>query len=181
MARDLLGIEVDDAVAVLRLTRPEKRNALNQELVERVGAFFGDPPEGIRAAVLLAEGDHFCAGLDLDERDEVRRVEGMPDYNALGARTSCLHHGGCQARRAACEQGGRRCRAIEHREQLLLVLDALRPVLLHEISGGNRVSWTRDERQAVDRSPGTEADALEGRPVRRHSRAQALLGPGGGI
>jgi enoyl-CoA hydratase/carnithine racemase len=63
--RPLLRVEVDGSIAVLRLARPEKRNALNERLVRDVGAFFAEPPSGVRAAVLLAEGQHFCAGLDL--------------------------------------------------------------------------------------------------------------------
>jgi enoyl-CoA hydratase/carnithine racemase len=38
MREDLLRIEVEAAVAVLRLIRPQKRNALNEEIVERIGA-----------------------------------------------------------------------------------------------------------------------------------------------
>jgi enoyl-CoA hydratase/carnithine racemase len=77
MREDLLSIEVDAAVAVLRLIRPQKRNALNEEIVTRIGAFFGDPPAGVRAAVLLGNGDHFCAGLDLEEHSNRTPVEAM--------------------------------------------------------------------------------------------------------
>ena len=77
MGHDQIGVEVEDAVAVLRLTRAEKRNALNQNVVVQIGAFFGDPPAGIRAAVLLADGDHFCAGLDLDEHSRRSPFEAM--------------------------------------------------------------------------------------------------------
>ena len=77
MGHDQIGVEVEDAVAVLRLTRAEKRNALNQNVVVKIGAFFGDPPAGIRAAVLLADGDHFCAGLDLDEHSRRSPFEAM--------------------------------------------------------------------------------------------------------
>src|SRR5688572_12683574 len=64
---ELLRIEVEAPIAVLTLARPEKRNAVNVTLVKALGAFFADPPEGVRAAALVAEGNHFCAGLDLDE------------------------------------------------------------------------------------------------------------------
>jgi len=55
------------AVRHVVLNRPEKRNAINERLVSQIGAFFGDPPREVRAAVLVGEGEHFCAGLDLDE------------------------------------------------------------------------------------------------------------------
>ncbi|MEJ8281238.1 crotonase/enoyl-CoA hydratase family protein [Pseudonocardia spirodelae] len=65
-------------VAVLRLTRPRKRNALDDATVLGIEDFFARPPEGVRAVVLDAEGDHFCAGLDLSElgdRDVVAAME----------------------------------------------------------------------------------------------------------
>jgi (methylthio)acryloyl-CoA hydratase len=54
-------------VAILRLTRAQKRNALDDPTVFGIEAFFSALPEGIRAAVLAGEGEHFCAGLDLSE------------------------------------------------------------------------------------------------------------------
>jgi enoyl-CoA hydratase/carnithine racemase len=93
MGHDLLGVEVEDAVAVLRLTRPEKRNALNQEFVEQIGAFFSDPPAGIRAAVLLAEGDHFCAGLDLDEHSKRSPFEAMAHSRLWHRAFETVEHG----------------------------------------------------------------------------------------
>jgi enoyl-CoA hydratase/carnithine racemase len=54
-------------VAVLRLARPTKRNALDDPTVLGIEAFFTTPPASIKAVVLDGEGDHFCAGLDLNE------------------------------------------------------------------------------------------------------------------
>jgi enoyl-CoA hydratase/carnithine racemase len=65
-----LQVEVDDDVAVLRLRRPAKRNALDDATVRGVEAFFATPPPGVKAVVLDAEGDHFSAGLDLSELTE---------------------------------------------------------------------------------------------------------------
>lgn len=63
----LLTIEVDGPIAVLCLNRPEKRNAVNDALMAEIEAFFDQPPEGVRVAVLTGAGDHFSAGLDLAE------------------------------------------------------------------------------------------------------------------
>ncbi len=52
-------------VAVLRLARPEKRNALDDDTVIGIGRFFAGVPDDIRAVVLHGEGEHFSAGLDL--------------------------------------------------------------------------------------------------------------------
>jgi (methylthio)acryloyl-CoA hydratase len=64
-------------VAVLRLARPAKRNALNDPTVLGIEAFFSAPPTGIKAVVLDAEGPHFCAGLDLSELTERDAFEGL--------------------------------------------------------------------------------------------------------
>ncbi|MGM1062256.1 crotonase/enoyl-CoA hydratase family protein [Saccharothrix sp. Mg75] len=60
-----LQVEDRGEVAVLRLARAAKRNALDDATVRGLGEFFADPPAGVRAVVLDAEGDHFSAGLDL--------------------------------------------------------------------------------------------------------------------
>jgi len=60
-----VSITVDGAVATVALTRPDKRNALNEEAILGIEAFFADPPPEVRVAVLQGEGEHFCAGLDL--------------------------------------------------------------------------------------------------------------------
>jgi len=68
---------VDGGVAVLRLARAAKRNALNDPTVLGIEAFFSGPPAGVRAVVLDAEGPHFCAGLDLSELTERDAFEGL--------------------------------------------------------------------------------------------------------
>jgi enoyl-CoA hydratase/carnithine racemase len=72
-----LVLERHDAVAVLRLSRAAKRNALDDTTVLGIGAFFADPPSWARAVVLDAEGDHFSAGLDLAELTERDTLEGL--------------------------------------------------------------------------------------------------------
>jgi len=59
-------------IAVIRLARNAKRNALSDDLILALRSLFENLPEGVRAAVLGGEGEHFCAGLDLSaltERD----------------------------------------------------------------------------------------------------------------
>ncbi|WP_198653563.1 crotonase/enoyl-CoA hydratase family protein [Actinocorallia populi] len=64
------SVELRDRVAVLRLARPAKRNALDDATILEIERFFLDPPGEIGAVVLDAEGEHFCAGLDLSELTE---------------------------------------------------------------------------------------------------------------
>lgn len=64
----------DDGVWVATLNRPNKRNALNLETIEELVTLFSDAPRaGVRAIVLAAEGEHFCAGLDLIEHHDEDR------------------------------------------------------------------------------------------------------------
>ena len=65
-----LQIEHRGAIAVLRLNRAGKRNALSDGLVLAIRDAFRNLPEGTHAAVIHGEGDHFCAGLDLSELQE---------------------------------------------------------------------------------------------------------------
>jgi (methylthio)acryloyl-CoA hydratase len=54
-------------IAILRLSRAAKRNALDDETVRGLRRFFMDLPKDVGAVVLHGEGTHFCAGLDLSE------------------------------------------------------------------------------------------------------------------
>jgi enoyl-CoA hydratase/carnithine racemase len=60
-----LTLETDGPVGIVRLSRPEKRNALDDRTIGALLAFFSSPPDGIRAVVLCGAGEHFSAGLDL--------------------------------------------------------------------------------------------------------------------
>ncbi|MEV8375933.1 crotonase/enoyl-CoA hydratase family protein [Kribbella sp. NPDC056861] len=73
-----LRVRRHDAVAVLRLDRAAKRNALDDATVLGLESFFSSPPAWARAVVLDAAGDHFSAGLDLSaltERDTLGGLE----------------------------------------------------------------------------------------------------------
>jgi enoyl-CoA hydratase/carnithine racemase len=64
-------------VAVIRLTRQKKRNALNDGLILALRNLFENLPGTVRAAVIDGEGEHFCAGLDLSELQERDASQGM--------------------------------------------------------------------------------------------------------
>jgi (methylthio)acryloyl-CoA hydratase len=73
-----LAVERRDAIAILKLNRAEKRNALDDPTVAGIEAFFAALPDDIRAVVLYGEGEHFSSGLDLSElvaRDTFAGVE----------------------------------------------------------------------------------------------------------
>ena len=62
-------IEHEGARRTVRLNRPEKRNALNREMLDALlDAFRSEPDKEERLTVIRAEGPVFCAGMDLRER-----------------------------------------------------------------------------------------------------------------
>ena len=69
--------EIDDGIATIVFDRPDKRNAMNDALVDALDAFFSDPPEGVRAVILRGEGGHFCSGLDLAEHEHRAPIAGV--------------------------------------------------------------------------------------------------------
>ena len=72
-----IHFEMKGAIALVRLSRPSKRNALGDSLVEALRDVFQNLPQEAKAAVLFGEGDHFCAGLDLSELKERDAGEGV--------------------------------------------------------------------------------------------------------
>ncbi|MEJ7930863.1 crotonase/enoyl-CoA hydratase family protein [Ramlibacter sp. AN1015] len=65
-----IQLEVRGQVAVVRLNRAAKRNALSDGLVLAIRDTFDQLPAEVGAAVLDGTGEHFCAGLDLSELQE---------------------------------------------------------------------------------------------------------------
>ena len=74
----VLSIEVNGHVATLWLDRPEKRNAMSNELVAdlpRAMAAIADI-EGLRAVVIAGRGKSFCVGIDLASLGEFNAPKG---------------------------------------------------------------------------------------------------------
>lgn len=64
----------DGDIAILRLNRARKRNALDADTIEELIAVFSAMPRSdVKAVVLTADGDHFSAGLDLVEHHDKKR------------------------------------------------------------------------------------------------------------
>lgn len=72
-----LHAERQGDVAVLRLARPEKRNALNDETIIGIETFFTALPDDVGAVLLHGDGEHFSAGLDLGELKERDVTQGI--------------------------------------------------------------------------------------------------------
>ena len=74
MKRESLQIDMDGPVTIVTLTRPSRRNAIDEATVEAIGRFFEAPPKETKIVVLRGDGDHFCAGLDLEEHARLERT-----------------------------------------------------------------------------------------------------------
>ncbi|TWU42796.1 enoyl-CoA hydratase/isomerase family protein [Novipirellula artificiosorum] len=77
-----VDVKIHGPVATVMMNRADRHNALSPRLMEELQTAFGDiHQEGrVRAVVLAAAGEHFCAGIDLAILDEIAR---MPPQEAL--------------------------------------------------------------------------------------------------
>ena len=88
-----IHLEIRGDIAIVRLSRPAKRNALSDELINAVRTVFETLPDTVRAAVLDGEGEHFCAGLDLSELKERDAGQGMHHSRMWHAALECVQYG----------------------------------------------------------------------------------------
>lgn len=66
-------VTTKDAVRIIELNRPEKRNALNDELIAalKAGLRDADADDSLRAIVIRGAGKDFCSGADLAELQKI--------------------------------------------------------------------------------------------------------------
>jgi enoyl-CoA hydratase/carnithine racemase len=67
MQTDIVKVAIDGPIATLTMNRPGKRNAMCEELLEALDAFFSAPPKDVRVVILTGTEGHYCSGLDLSE------------------------------------------------------------------------------------------------------------------
>ena len=92
-AQDSVQLEMRGSVALIRLCRPAKRNALNDGLILALRDLFQNLPKEARAAVIHGEGEHFCAGLDLSELQERDAGEGVHHSRLWHSALECIEKG----------------------------------------------------------------------------------------
>ena len=73
----LQALQDGSGIVQLRLNRPAKRNAANDQLIAELHTAFINLPRDARAVVITGAGEHFCAGLDLAEVTERSVGEGI--------------------------------------------------------------------------------------------------------
>ncbi|MBI4045215.1 MAG: crotonase/enoyl-CoA hydratase family protein [Devosia nanyangense] len=89
-----VDISIDGEIAILTLSRPEKRNALNDQTIEALGNFFEQPPKAVKVAILTGSGGHFSAGLDLSEHVARSAEETMAHSRGWHRVMDCIQLGG---------------------------------------------------------------------------------------
>jgi (methylthio)acryloyl-CoA hydratase len=86
MSEPTLKVEITDNIATLTMNRPHKRNAMCDELLEAIDAFFSNPPSEVKVVVLTGTAGHFCSGLDLSEhvaRDAENTMRHSRNWHAI--------------------------------------------------------------------------------------------------
>jgi enoyl-CoA hydratase/carnithine racemase len=83
--RTLIEVTVADRVATITLNRPDKRNALTDDMLEQlVGAIDRvEADDSVRVLCLRGNGSSFCSGVDLGEKLTNRGVEGAVEFGRL--------------------------------------------------------------------------------------------------
>ena len=92
-----LNIKVEAQRATLTLTRPELRNAFNDEVIAELTQAFTElgVRDDVRVIVLAAEGPAFCAGADLNwmrRMADYDREQNLADAACLAEMLRVIHH-----------------------------------------------------------------------------------------
>jgi len=86
-----LDLSLDAGVLTLRLSRPEKRNAIDDTMmyaaIDAVGLAGRD--EAVRAILLTSDGEHFCSGFDFVARNQ---EGGKPRVGSIQRRLPAQAH-----------------------------------------------------------------------------------------
>ncbi len=96
MSHGLVLTAEHGSVRVLTLNRPERRNALNRELIAALGDELdrATVSASVRAIVLTGSGTCFCAGMDLSrlaEGKEIDEAEAIDDANSIADIIDQIH------------------------------------------------------------------------------------------
>ncbi len=70
-----ISFEIKDDIAVIRLNRPERRNALNTQMRAEITDAIQRAKTGARVLVITGAGDAFCSGQDLSDTADVSEID----------------------------------------------------------------------------------------------------------
>ena len=79
MSYETFELTVDERIAHIELSRPEKLNTMNQVFWEEFPAALRDIDREAQARVVVisAQGKHFTAGMDLAELGKVKAISSL--------------------------------------------------------------------------------------------------------
>ncbi len=93
----MIKFEQQNGIAVIKLNRPEKRNALHPVLInefkEKLDELEND--KKVRILIITGEGSSFCAGADLDYLNQLRKfsaIDNEKDIKSIGGLFLQLYH-----------------------------------------------------------------------------------------
>jgi methylglutaconyl-CoA hydratase len=93
----MIKFEQQNGIAVIKLNRPEKRNALHPVLInefkEKLNEIEHD--KEVRILIITGEGSSFCAGADLDYLNQLRKfsaIDNEKDIKSIAALFLQLYH-----------------------------------------------------------------------------------------
>lgn len=75
--------EVENSIATITLNRPEKRNALNDSLINslKVALKEADKDENLRAIIIKGAGKDFCSGADLSALQKIAESDVLENWD----------------------------------------------------------------------------------------------------
>jgi len=70
----MIKYSTDKGIGIIRLNRPEKRNALHPELIVTMEKKLNElrDDDTVKGLILTGEGSSFCSGADLDYLNELK-------------------------------------------------------------------------------------------------------------
>ncbi|MBB4642202.1 enoyl-CoA hydratase-related protein [Rhizorhapis suberifaciens] len=86
-----LGYDVDHAIATITLNRPDRMNALTDEMANDLIAAF-DADDAVKAVIVTGASNRaFCAGADIGQGRALFDYSQRPQATAASARGEPLH------------------------------------------------------------------------------------------
>lgn len=106
---EIITTEIKDNILYVCLNRPQKRNAVNDEMILKIDTTFSTIPKEVKCAIIYGNGSHFCAGLDLSALKERNAFEGIQHSRMWHAALDKVQYGPVPvvvALHGACVGGG---------------------------------------------------------------------------
>ena len=93
-----IRVEESDGVVVVSLARPEKRNALDDQLLDELhhALLDADADEATRVVLIRADGPDFCSGADLSQLERIAQtddpISNLDDAHRIGDLLVTIRH-----------------------------------------------------------------------------------------